>query len=155
LKLPLFLSVVMLLLDQLTKFLVNKFILNDSCVRVISSLCLLNIVNVRNSGMTFGLLRGGNCWFVFFSILFLSPTIIWIYKKWDKFHGIQRYAFCLIVAGGLSNFIDRLMYSAVIDFLDVGINSLRWPSFNLADSCICVAVILILFDNISSYKNNV
>jgi signal peptidase II len=138
------------MLDRSAKHLINKFVFNDSCINVISFLDLLNIVNVRNSGAAFGIFRGGNWLFIVFSVLILTSIIVLIYKKWNKFRRIQRYAFCLVATGGLSNFIDRLLYGAVIDFLDFGINSLRWPSFNFADSCICVAVILFSIDFIHS-----
>jgi signal peptidase II len=146
----LFLGLVMFVLDRLAKHLINKFVFSDSYVSIISFLDLFNIVNVRNSGVAFGMFSGRNWLFIVFSVLLLTPIILLIYKKWNKFRRIQRYAFCLAAAGGLSNFIDRLMYGAVIDFLDFGVNSLRWPSFNFADSCICVAVILILVDIIYS-----
>jgi signal peptidase II len=138
------------MLDRVAKHLINKFVLSSSCINIISFLDLFNIVNVRNSGAAFGMFCGENWLFIVFSVLLLTLIIALIYKKWNKFRRIQKYAFCLVATGGLSNFIDRLLYGAVIDFLDFGINSLRWPSFNFADSCICVAVILFLIDIIHS-----
>jgi signal peptidase II len=71
---------------------------------------------------------------------------MWLCKNWSKIHEIQRYAFCLVITGGFGNLIDRVLRGAVVDFLDFGINSLRWPAFNIADSCICIAMALILID---------
>jgi signal peptidase II len=71
---------------------------------------------------------------------------LWIYRNKEKFDNLQKYAFCLVIFGGFSNLMDRFFRGFVVDFLDFGVNFLRWPSFNVADSCICVAMFLIVID---------
>jgi signal peptidase II len=125
---------------------VDKFVSYASSVNVISFLNFFNIVNVHNTGAAFSIFRGRNSFFVPIVFLFLTALSGWLYKNWNKLRKIQIYSFHLIISGGLGNLTDRLLRGAVVDFLDFGINSLRWPAFNVADSCIFVAAILILAD---------
>ncbi|GMO53169.1 MAG: signal peptidase II [Candidatus Endomicrobiellum trichonymphae] len=145
-KAPFLIGIIMFILDQLTKILVDRFIIYASSVNVISFLDFFNIVNVYNTGAAFGIFRGRNSFFALIMFLFLTALSGWLYKNWNKLHKIQIYAFCLIISGGLGNLTDRLLRGAVVDFLDFGINSLRWPAFNVADSCIFIALVLILAD---------
>jgi signal peptidase II len=140
------LGIAMFILDQFTKFLVDKFVDYGSCINIIPFFNFFNITNVRNTGITFGMFKGNNLLFSLLVFLFLIIISLWLYKNWIKIHKTQKYAFCLIISGGLGNLIDRLLRNEVVDFLDFGINYLRWPSFNIADSCIFVAMVLIFAD---------
>ncbi|MCA6072229.1 MAG: signal peptidase II [Endomicrobium sp.] len=147
-KKPLIVAISMLVLDQLTKYLVNSFVSFGDTVNVVSMYDFFSITNIRNTGTAFGVFQGqgrNTLFFIFVSLL-LSGLSLWLYKNWNKLNKLQQYSFCLIVAGGLGNLIDRLFHGAVVDFLDFGINSLRWPAFNIADSCISVSVCLVLAD---------
>jgi len=50
----------------------------------------------------------------------------------------------LLLGGALGNFIDRIRYQHVIDFVDMGIGSWRWYTFNVADSAISIALLLLI-----------
>jgi signal peptidase II len=145
-KAPLLFSIFMFILDQFTKFLINRFIPRDSYNNIISWFDFLNITNVSNTGIAFGMFKNNNLLLLFFIFLFLAIIVVWFCKNAAKVSKIQQYAFCLIISGGLGNLSDRLMRGAVIDFIDFGINFIRWPSFNIADFCIFIAVILLLID---------
>jgi len=145
-KTPFLIGIIMFTLDQLTKILVDKFVSHASSVNVISFLDFFNIVNVHNTGVAFSIFRGRNSFFALIVFLFLTALSGWVCKNWNRLHKIQIYAFYLIISGGLGNLTDRLLRGAVVDFLDFGINSLRWPAFNIADSCIFIAGILIFAD---------
>jgi signal peptidase II len=155
LKTPLLIGIIVFVLDQLTKILVDKFVNYASSVNVISFLDFFNIVNVHNTGVAFSIFRGRNSFFALIMVLFLATLSVWFYKNWNKLHKIQIYAFYLIISGGVGNLTDRLLRGAVVDFLDFGINSLRWPAFNVADSFIFIAVVLILADILVSGKQKV
>jgi signal peptidase II len=148
-------GVIVFILDQLTKILVGRFISYDSSINVISFLNFFNIVNVHNTGAAFSIFRGRNSFFSIIVFLFLTVLSVWFYKNWDKLRKIQIYAFFLIVSGGAGNLADRLLRGAVVDFLDFGINSLRWPAFNVADSCIFIAEVLIFVDILTSGRQKV
>lgn len=51
----------------------------------------------------------------------------------------------MIIAGAVGNILDRVIYKAVVDFLDFHIGSLHWPAFNIADSAIVIGVCVLLF----------
>ena len=57
----------------------------------------------------------------------------------------MRFALALILAGALGNFIDRIFRGHVIDFLEVHVKKFYWPTFNIADSCISIGAVLLVF----------
>ncbi|MDR3275480.1 MAG: signal peptidase II [Endomicrobium sp.] len=151
-KAPLLFAVFIFILDQFAKFLVDKFVVYNSYINIIPQFDFFNIANIHNTGTAFGMLKDRNSLFSLIIFLLLTVTIVWFYKNTVKIPKIQRYAFCLIISGGFGNLSDRLFRGTVIDFLDFGINSLRWPAFNIADFCIFTAVFLILINAVfSSY----
>ena len=90
---------------------------------------------------------------------FLNPTIfyalfsataigalIYYYRSLKSDDPWQKAGVALILSGAFGNLIDRLKFQKVTDFIDVGIPSIptRWPTFNVADSCVCVGVALIM-----------
>jgi signal peptidase II len=145
-KKPSLLGVIVVVLDQMTKFLIDGFVSNGSSIKIVPFFDFFNIANLSNTGTAFSMFQGRNFLFSVIIFLLLSGLSLWLYKNRNKINKIQQYAFCLIIAGGLGNLIDRLFRGAVIDFLDFGINSLRWPSFNIADSSICIAMFLVFAD---------
>ena len=145
-KKPIILAVILLLLDQITKFAADKLISYGGSVSVIPFFNFFNITNVRNTGAAFSTFQGQNLILSAVIFLFLAVVSAWLVKNKDKLSVLQKYAFCLIISGGIGNLIDRILRGAVVDFLDFGINSLRWPSFNVADSSVCVAAALIVID---------
>jgi signal peptidase II len=145
-KKPLILGVFVLLLDQLSKYLIVKHMEYVSVINIIAKFDFFNITHIYNTGTAFSMFQGKNVFFSMFISVFLLTLSIWLYKSKKKLDSLQKYAFCLVIFGGLGNLADRFFRGAVVDFLDFGINSLRWPSFNVADSCICVAISLIVMD---------
>ncbi|AKL97544.1 signal peptidase II [Endomicrobium proavitum] len=151
-KKPFIVCAVILALDQLMKFLVEKFIPLGSAVKVVGLFDFFNITHVTNTGVAFSFFQGKNFLFALIIAVFLICVLAWVIKNKEKITTLQKYAFCLIIAGGAGNLIDRIFRGAVVDFLDFGINSLRWPSFNVADSCVCVAAALVFVDMCKSFK---
>ena len=83
--------------------------------------------------------------------------IIWYYRLKEE-DALLMTSFCLIIAGAIGNLIDRASMGYVIDFLDVyagifGYPNLRWPTFNIADSCIVVGAIGIVIRTLRPKKN--
>jgi signal peptidase II len=93
---------------------------------------------------------------------FLNPTLFYalfsavaigflafLYRKLPREDAWQKSALTLILSGAFGNLIDRLRFHKVTDFIDVGIPGypLRWPTFNIADSCVCVGVAMILISS--------
>ena len=125
------------ILDQLAKFLIRKnFQLNES-VPVIKN--ALHLTYITNTGSAFGLFKGLNLFFVIFSIAVIIVIFHYL-KKILKIEKLLQFAVGLLLGGTIGNLIDRLLYGAVIDFLDFRI----WPVFNIADSAVTISVVLLI-----------
>jgi signal peptidase II len=142
-------------LDQLSKLLVVAS-LNLYEVRPLVP-GFFNLVHVTNKGAAFSMFASVDSplrhyFFVAVnSAAFLGLTIAaW---KMSAQHLLYRVSFAMIAAGALGNLIDRLRFGAVIDFLDFYVGTYHWPAFNVADSAICVGVVVLLVMNIMEMKN--
>lgn len=69
------------------------------------------------------------------------------------FHNHKSFAEIMVLSGAISNFIDRLVHGAVIDFIDVHYAAWHWPTFNIADSLVVVGVCGILMKHFF-YEDN-
>jgi signal peptidase II len=125
--------------DQISKFFVADYL---SLGEVIYVLPFLNIVMVKNSGVTFGLLSGALQPLVF---AIISLVIIAMLCYWAKDNESYQLPACFIVGGAVGNMIDRVIYKAVIDFLDFHLLTYHWPAFNIADSAIVIGVSALFF----------
>lgn len=133
-----------LLLDQLSKsYIDSSFSLYES-VTVLEN--FFNITYVRNPGAAFGLLSDNAIRLPFFisvSVL-ASIGILWYLRRVDMTDRWQHFALGLIFSGAVGNLIDRVRLGEVIDFLDAHWYQYHWPAFNIADSAICVGVVIML-----------
>ena len=143
----------LVLFDQCTKIFISKIMLENS-FEDMQLLYFLNIVFVRNTGVSFGMFSEwgilGRYFFSIFSIVVGCFLILLaIFSDTKAF----RISLGLISSGALGNAIDRVYFGGVIDFIDFFIYNLHWPAFNFADIFITLGVILLLFDNIFNKKN--
>ena len=145
----------LVLIDQCMKISISKIMLNNS-FDDIKLLPFLNIVFVRNTGVSFGMFSEwgilGRYFFSIFSIVIGSFLILLAIFSDTK---VFRSSLGLISSGALGNAIDRVYFGGVIDFIDFFIYNFHWPAFNFADICITLGVIFLLFDNIFSKKNEI
>jgi signal peptidase II len=102
---------------------------------------VFDIVRVHNKGVAFGV--GNNTeWanVVFGTLTLCALALIWWLHRIRAFPTrVSRVAVALLLAGIFGNMLDRFMRGYVVDFIHVHYKSFDWPSFNVADSCICVA----------------
>lgn len=163
--LPFILTVVVIIADQLTKYLIVKHIplwsvgayffgdMHDA---------LLRIIHVANTGVAFSV---GATWsetmrrFLFAVMpLIVIAVVIGIYLRNNDLTKLQRWCIAGIIGGGFGNLIDRFFRAeGVVDFIDVkffGIFGLeRWPTFNVADSAVVVCGILLVISFAQSMKS--
>ena len=71
-------------------------------------------------------------------------VILWVVYRSSTRDRLQQVALGLVFGGALGNFHDRIRYQEVVDFLDVGIGTHRWPTFNMADSGVTVGVTVLV-----------
>lgn len=146
-KILLLIVVGMVFLDQGTKFYVDSHLQLHQSIEVIKN--FFQITYIRNSGAAFGILSGfKSLWltlfFMFISVI-ASGIILFFYYKTPENQRLTLVSFALILSGALGNFIDRLFYGEVIDFLYFHWYQHYWPAFNVADSCITIGVSLMLW----------
>ncbi|HDZ76850.1 MAG TPA: signal peptidase II [Candidatus Omnitrophica bacterium] len=129
-------SICVLFLDQLTKYLALAKLSPGNSFSVIKNVFHLTLV--YNSGSAFGLFKNGRIIFIFlafFAVIFIARYLI---SKKDSLSISLKLPLVLIMAGAAGNLIDRIRFGYVIDFLDFRI----WPVFNIADSAITIGVVL-------------
>ena len=156
--LPLILTVVVIVLDQITKALVCRYIpVNTIGTQFLGD--FLRIIHVRNPGVAFSF---GARWSdavrrLAFSVIpiIVLGIVLGVYFRNNDFTKLQRWAICGVVGGGFGNIIDRVFRPAgVVDFIDVKFYGLfgleRWPTFNVADSAVVVCGILLVISFIIS-----
>ena len=141
-KLLLFITLPLYLLDQVTKWLVLRFISTDEFVPVIPGVFYL--VQVHNTGAAFGMLKNNNLFFMILASVAL--VLVAVFARRGAFADApSRVGASLLVSGVLGNLTDRILHGYVIDFLDVILPWYgHWPAFNVADSAICLAAALFL-----------
>jgi len=106
----------------------------------------LYITYHRNSGAAFGILQGQMLLFYIVTTVAVIGILIWLSKLDIKENRVLAIALALILGGALGNFIDRVMYQAVIDFIRTVWWGYQFPIFNLADSALVCGVILMIVD---------
>ena len=117
--------------DQVTKQMALAAVFQPP--RVIEVLPFFNLVPVWNTGMSFGMLSGGGDlvkWGLTILALAVGALLPWIARDWDR---LSRIGAILMASGALGNAIDRMIYGAVIDFIDLFAGQYHWPAFNVAD----------------------
>jgi signal peptidase II len=151
-------SCALVALDQLAKMYVHtQFDLGET-VPLIPN--FFSLTYVRNPGAAFGFLRDAPE--VFRSIFFLSTPpiamviILAILRGVKSTDRTQVIALCAIFGGALGNYIDRLRFGYVIDFLDVHYKNVwNYPAFNIADSAIVCGVIALILLMLFEKKKSV
>lgn len=137
LRWPFWVAAGFLALDQLTK----RWVLDNIALFEVREVIpgFFNLTYVRNTGAAFSLFQGHPQALSVFSIIVFGLIVVFRFKIFTE-RLAEQWAFALLMGGILGNLVDRMKYEYVIDFLDVYVGSYHWPSFNVADSCICVAV---------------
>ena len=142
----------LILVDQSSKVLVSNIMLENQ-FSSISIFSFLDIVFVRNTGISFGLFsEGGSFNRYFFSTVSLSIGTILIFISFFINKKILRNAFIFISAGAIGNGLDRVYFGGVIDFIDFFIYNFHWPAFNLADIFITIGVFFLILDSFVENK---
>ena len=149
-RLPFVIAAVVLAFDQLSKWLVVRYLGADDIVTVIPG--LLNFVYSRNTGVAFGILdaspmRGKAAILVGFSLLMTTGIAIFIWRLRET--GLRlRWSLGLILGGALGNLVDRVRGGSVVDFIDFHLAQHHWHTFNIADSAIVIGAILLVADTL-------
>ena len=151
-KLIFLISLPLYALDQLSKQLVLRLISPYEARIVVPD--FFSVVNVTNTGAAFGSFTGNNTFFIVISIVALVVVTVLLMRRRQP-DALRDLSLALLLAGILGNLTDRLLYGHVIDFLlfDLHVRYADpWPAFNVADSCISIAVVLFIIHSFHKQK---
>lgn len=146
-SLALIISGAIIILDQITKFLVNINMGLHQSIEIIPN--FFHLTYIRNTGAAFGLLAGDRSVgrFIFFALFSLIAIgcLLYLLKSLRPGRKMAILSLSLILGGAIGNLLDRLRQGEVIDFLDLHWYDWHWPAFNVADSSITIGVILLFY----------
>ena len=126
--------------DQVAKAWLVSFLGPGQSVQVVGD--LVRLVHSQNTGGLFGLLKGQAAPFAVVSVLVMG--LIVLYHARSGHSPYLTVTLGLLLGGAIGNLVDRVRLGYVVDFVDAGIGSLRWYTFNVADACISAAIVLLL-----------
>ncbi len=138
------LSIFIILIDQLTKYLMfynHKIFINKGFL-------LFRLDFVKNYGAAFNIFSGSRTFLSFISIFFSIYLIFLILRK-NTLNSLDLYSYSFILGGTMGNGIDRIFKGFVIDFINL--NFINFPVFNIADISINIGFIILLYN---IFKNN-
>jgi len=142
----LWLSLVVIVLDQATKFLVTRFL--DLYERV-EVLPVLDFTLLHNTGAAFSMLAGASGWqrwfFIGLAAVVSVVLTVWIWRI-PRGEKLLPLALALILGGAIGNVIDRIWHGYVVDFIHAHWGDAYFPAFNIADSAITIGAVLLILD---------
>lgn len=162
-KLGLILAALVVLFDQLTKWLIVEKVMRPEGMADtpfytptnIEVTPFFNLVMTWNRGVSFGIFNDHGEWNALalsvLSLVIVVVLLVWMKKAEGR---LVPLALGSIIGGALGNVVDRVRWGAVADFLDVHAMGWHWPAFNLADSAITIGAVLLVLDSLLSRPNS-
>ncbi|PTV96110.1 signal peptidase II [Halanaerobium saccharolyticum] len=146
-------SALIILIDQLSKFLIRSNFVQFKKVFIIKDYLYLTFV--KNRGAAFGILSGQRSFFILVTILFLI-FIVYLYRKELSDTLSARIALIFLLGGSTANLIDRIMLHYVTDFIAFDLfDFYQLPVINIADIFIFFGVLILIYQLIFSADRGV
>ena len=146
----LWLSLLIVILDQATKWLAEALLLPFQPVPLMP---LLNFTLMYNEGAAFSFLANAGGWqrwlFAGFALVMTLALTFWLLRL-DKGERATAAALSLVIGGAIGNLIDRVQTGRVVDFIDFYVGTWHWPAFNVADSAISIGIVFLLVTSFRS-----
>ena len=148
----LWLSAVIIAIDQVTKYLISQSLQLYESVSIFTG---FNLTRVHNTGAAFSFLRDADGWQRWFFIAlssFISIVIVFWLKNTQDHRRWLSCSLALLLGGAIGNLTDRVLFGYVIDFIDISLPFIPlqlfnpWPAFNVADSAISIGVVMLIVD---------
>lgn len=136
--------ILILILDQLTKYFAVKFLMNGEPYVIIKG--FLQLEYVENFGAAFGILQNRKIFFIIITLAVIITVIFYLKRNYYYINRPMKVALTMLLAGAIGNFIDRVRLGYVVDFIHVNFGKFYdFPVFNIADSFIVISTILIVY----------
>ncbi len=136
-------------LDQWFKYLAVVFLKGNPATVLIDG--ILELLYVENTGAAFNMLADQRWFFIIVTLAVLLFLLALIISGRYRTHALLNISFCLVLAGGIGNLIDRIAYGYVVDYI-----YLKWidfPVFNFADCCLVIGAIVMLIFFLFVYED--
>ena len=148
-------AAVVFIADQLSKAYIFS-LLAQHPRHMLSVFSFLDLVQVWNTGISFGMFNGYLYGPIILTIIALGITIVLGVLMFRSDQWLSILALSLVIGGALGNITDRLRFGAVADFIYFHIGEYYWPAFNIADAAVCIGVAILLYESVSigSKKTN-
>ncbi len=149
----------LLVLDQVSKILIQCYLPIQTSVKIIPK--LLYFTHITNDGISFGWNPFSNSMVLFIVSVIACFFIFKVLLDSKNESSLMQNSLCFIIGGALGNLIDRFLtafnlfdYTGVVDFIDVGYENYRFYIFNFADSFITIGITLYILSFIAFKKVN-
>ena len=133
-------SSIILILDQISKILIDLYLKINDSLPIINN--FFNITSINNYGAAFGIFKEKKFLLIIFTLL--SLLIIFRFVNTFKLNKRNNIAFSFLLGGITGNLLDRLFLGYVRDFLDFNLFGYNFPVFNLGDTFIFLGVVLLI-----------
>lgn len=147
----LWVTLIVVIIDRITKYFASHYLIPYVAFPVMPG---FNLTLSYNKGAAFSFLNSAPGWQVWFfgliAVVVSLGVLLWLFRL-PKREGWVCIALTLIIGGALGNLWDRVSYGQVIDFIQWYVANYYWPTFNIADSAICIGAVM-LFGN--AFVNN-
>ena len=134
--------------DQITKTIASAELIMYKAVAVMP---MFNFTLMHNEGAAFSFLHDAGGWqrwlFTAISLIVSIVLVFWI-KNLKAEEKYQALAYSLVLGGAVGNLIDRVRFGYVVDFIEIYYKQYSWPAFNIADSAICIGVVVLIIDTL-------
>lgn len=141
----LWLSVIVIVLDQVSKWLVTRYLTYNQPIKILP---FFNLTYLHNRGAAFGFLHNAGGWqsgiFIIIALV-ISGVILYLLQRMPRSQHAMACALALILGGAIGNLYDRAVLGYVIDFISLHAGGWYFAVFNIADSAITIGIILWLF----------
>lgn len=127
-----------ILLDQIIKKIVLNNIAYGSSIGTI-----VKIANVSNTGIAYGYGKDNQLFIIILNVVIIGVLISFLVKNYKQLTNMVKLSIVIILAGGISNLIDRIFRGYVVDYIDIN-TIIKYPVFNIADMAIVIGGILIV-----------
>ena len=149
-------SFLIVLIDQMVKWVICHTMNLYQSISIIPS--FFSITRTQNDGAAWSILSGSRLLFILISFFALGFLFFHILKE-KKLGTFKILTYGLLIGGIVGNLIDRILFGYVIDYLDFLIFHYHFPIFNIADICIVISVILLIYEiwkgeDYGNFKNN-